>query len=58
MVASSLSVLELPPENLDRALKSFPAHRYRSNGQFDPAAARMDYQTRLKRGNWMKPRKR
>ena len=52
-----LSVLKLPPENLDRALKNFPEHRYRSNVHFDPAAARKAYQTRLKRGNWMKPRK-
>ena len=52
-----LSVLKLPPENLDRALKNFPEHRYRSNVHFDPAAARKAYQTRLKRGNWMKPSK-
>jgi hypothetical protein len=50
-----LSVLELPAENIERALKNFPDHRYRSNVQFNPAAARKAYQTRLKRGNWMKP---
>ena len=53
-----LSVLRLPPENLDRALENFPEHRYRSNIHFHPAAARKAYQTRLKRGNWMKPGKR
>ncbi len=48
---------ELSPANLDSALKSFPAHGLRSNVQFDPAAARKAYETRLKRGNWMKGRK-
>ena len=48
----------LPAENLDRALENFPQHRHRSSVHFDPAAARKAYQTRLKRGNWMKPRKR
>ncbi len=52
-----LSVLGLPPENLDRALENFPEHRFRSNVHFNPAAARKAYQTRLKRGNWMEPRK-
>ncbi|NOR83124.1 MAG: hypothetical protein GQ526_06490 [Ardenticatenales bacterium] len=51
-----LSVLKLPPENLDRALKSFPEHRYRSNAQCNPAAARKACQMRLNGGNWMKPR--
>jgi len=51
-----MALLELPAENLERALKNFPAHRYRSNAQFDPAAARKAYETRLKRGNWMKAR--
>ncbi len=50
-----LSVLELPAENIERALKNFPSHRYRSNLHFDPGAARKAYETRLKRGSWMKP---
>ena len=52
-----LSVLELPAENIERALKNFPEHRFRSNLHFDPGAARKAYETRLKRGNWMKGRK-
>ena len=50
-----LSVLELPPDNIERALANFPEHRRRTSVSFDPAAARKAYQTRLKRGNWMKP---
>ena len=50
-------LLELPAGNLERALNDYPANRYRSNVQFDPAAARTAYETRLKRGNWMKTRK-
>jgi hypothetical protein len=50
-----LSVLELPPENIERALKNSPDHRYRYNLHFNPGAGRKAYETRLKRGSWMKP---
>ena len=53
-----LSVLEMPPENIERALKNCPDHRYRCNLHFNPGAGRKAYETRLKRGNWMKGKKR
>ncbi len=53
-----LSVLELPPENIERALRNFPASRHRTTRSFNPDSARKAHQTRLKRGNWMKARKR
>ena len=52
-----LSVLELPPENIERALGSFPANRHRKTPHLSPGAARKAYETRRKRGNWMKARK-
>jgi len=39
-----LSVLKLPPENLDLALKNSRAHRHRSNSRLNPAAARKAHQ--------------
>ena len=56
--AQWLSLLELPLEDIECALKNLPEHRYRSSLHFDPGAARKAYETSLKRGNRMKARKR